>query len=131
MTFRRTHTCGELTAEHIGVETVLNGWVGPRRDLGGVIFIDLRDRYGVTQIIFTETDANLHEKAEKLRAEYVVGIKGKVIARGKENININLGTGEIEIEVTELEIYSKATTPPFEIKDGITTNEETRLRYRI
>ena len=130
MTFRRTHTCGELTAEHIGEEIVLNGWIGPRRDLGGVIFIDLRDRYGVTQIIFTETDANLHEKAEKLRAEYVVGIKGKVIARGKENININLGTGEIEIEVTELEIYSKAATPPFEIKDGITTNEETRLRYR-
>ena len=130
MTFRRTHTCGELTAEHIGEEIVLNGWIGPRRDLGGVIFIDLRDRYGVTQIIFTETDANFHEKAEKLRAEYVVGIKGKVIARGKENININLGTGEIEIEVTELEIYSKAATPPFEIKDGITTNEETRLRYR-
>lgn len=130
MTFRRTHTCGELTAEHIGEETVLNGWVGPRRDLGGVIFIDLRDRYGVTQIVFTETDANLHEKAEKLRAEYVVGIKGKVIARGKENINENLATGEIEIEVTELEIYSEAATPPFEIKDGITTNEETRLRYR-
>ncbi len=130
MTFRRTHTCGELTAKNIGEEIVLNGWVGPRRDLGGVIFIDLRDRYGVTQIIFTETDADLHEKAEKLRAEYVIGIKGKVIPRGDENINPNLTTGEIEIEVTELEIYSEADTPPFEIKDGISTNEETRLRYR-
>lgn len=130
MTFRRTHTCGELSAKNIGEEIVLNGWVGPRRDLGGVIFIDLRDRYGVTQIIFTETDAELHEKAEKLRAEYVIGIKGKVIARGDENINSNLTTGEIEIEVTELEIYSEADTPPFEIKDGIATNEEIRLRYR-
>lgn len=130
MTFRRTHTCGELSAKNIGEEIVLNGWVGPRRDLGGVIFIDLRDRYGVTQIIFTETDAELHEKAEKLRAEYVIGIKGKVIARGDENINSNLTTGEVEIEVTELEIYSEADTPPFEIKDGIATNEEIRLRYR-
>ena len=89
MTLIRTNTCGELTRKNIGEEIILNGWVGPRRDLGGVIFIDLRDRYGVTQIIFTETDATLHEKAEKLRAEYVVGVKGKVIARGKENINPN------------------------------------------
>ena len=96
MTFRRTHTCGELTAEHIGEEIVLNGWIGPRRDLGGVIFIDLRDRYGVTQIIFTETDANLHEKAENSEPNMgEVGIKGKVIARGKENINKVLRTGEI------------------------------------
>lgn len=130
MTFKRTHTCGELTASNIGEEVILNGWVGPRRDLGGVIFIDLRDRYGITQIIFTETDETLHAKAEKLRAEYVIGIKGKVIARGDENKNPNLTTGEIEIEVTELEIYSEADTPPFEIKDGIATNEEVRLRYR-
>jgi aspartyl-tRNA synthetase len=130
MTFKRTHTCGALTAKNIGEEVILNGWVGPRRDLGGVIFIDLRDRYGITQIIFTETDENLHAKAEKLRAEYVIGIKGKVIPRGDENKNPNLTTGEIEIEVTDLEIYSEADTPPFEIKDGIATNEEVRLRYR-
>ncbi|SMO91513.1 aspartate--tRNA ligase [Gracilimonas mengyeensis] len=130
MTLKRTHTCGELTAEQIGREVILNGWVGPRRDLGGVIFIDLRDRYGVTQVVFTEEDEALHEKAEHLRAEYVIGIKGKVIARGEENINSNLPTGEIEIEATDLVIYSEAETPPFEIKDGITTNDEVRLKYR-
>jgi aspartyl-tRNA synthetase len=130
MTLKRTHTCGELTAEHIGQEVVLNGWVGPRRDLGGLIFIDLRDRYGVTQIVFTETDADLHARAEGLRAEYVIGIKGKVIPRGEENINPKLVTGEVEIEVTDLVIYSEADTPPFEIKDGIATNEEVRLKYR-
>ena len=130
MTFKRTHTCGELTAAHLGEEVILNGWVGPRRDLGGLIFIDLRDRYGITQVVFTETDEELHQKAEQLRAEYVICIKGKVIPRGEENVNPNLVTGEIEIEATSLVIYSEAETPPFEIKDGIPTNEETRLRYR-
>lgn len=129
-TLQRSHTCGELTAQHIGQQVVLNGWVGPRRDLGGLIFIDLRDRYGVTQIVFTETDATIHERAEQLRAEYVIGIKGKVIARGEENINPKLVTGEVEIEVSDLVIYSEALTPPFEIKDGITTNEEVRLKHR-
>jgi aspartyl-tRNA synthetase len=129
-TLQRSHTCGELTAQHIGQQVVLNGWVGPRRDLGGLIFIDLRDRYGVTQIVFTETDATIHERAEQLRAEYVIGIKGTVIARGEENINPKLVTGEVEIEVSDLVIYSEALTPPFEIKDGITTNEEVRLKHR-
>ncbi|MEX0607939.1 MAG: aspartate--tRNA ligase [Balneolaceae bacterium] len=130
MTFKRTHTCGELSAKNIGEEVILNGWVGPRRDLGGVIFIDLRDRYGITQVVFTEKDDKIHEKAEQLRSEYVIGIKGKVIARGRENINPKLPTGEIEIETTDLVIYSEADTPPFEIKDGISTNEEVRLKYR-
>jgi aspartyl-tRNA synthetase len=130
MTLKRTHTCGELTAENIGEEVILNGWVGPRRDLGGVIFIDLRDRYGITQVVFTETDEKLHAKAEELRAEYVVGVKGKVITRGDENVNPNLVTGEIEVEATGLIFYSEAETPPFEIKDGIATNEEVRLKYR-
>ncbi len=130
MTLKRTHTCGELTAENIGDEVILNGWVGPRRDLGGVIFIDLRDRYGITQVVFTETDEKLHAKAEELRAEYVVGVKGKVITRGDENVNTNLVTGEIEVEATDLIFYSEAETPPFEIKDGIATNEEVRLKYR-
>ena len=130
MALKRTHTCGELTTANIGEEVILNGWVGPRRDLGGLIFIDLRDRYGITQVVFTETDENVHQKAEHLRAEYVVCVKGKVIARGEENKNSNLVTGEIEIEATDLIIYSEAETPPFEVKDGITTNEEVRLRYR-
>ena len=129
-TLQRSHTCGELTAQHIGQQVVLNGWVGPRRDLGGLIFIDLRDRSGVTQIVFTATDATIHERAEQLRAEYVIGIKGTVIARGEENINPKLVTGEVEIEVSDLVIYSEALTPPFEIKDGITTNEEVRLKHR-
>jgi aspartyl-tRNA synthetase len=130
MTLKRTHTCGELTAKNISEEVILNGWVGPRRDLGGVIFIDLRDRYGVTQVVFKEEDDRLHEKAEELRAEYVIGIKGKVITRGEENINTKMPTGEVEIEATDLVIYSEAETPPFEIKDGIPTNEEVRLKYR-
>ena len=127
---QRSHTCGELTTQHIGQQVVLNGWVGPRRDLGGLIFIDLRDRYGITQIVFTETDATIHERAEQLRAEYVIGIKGTVIARGEENINPKLVTGVVEIEVSDLVIYSEAITPPFEIKDGITTSEEVRLKHR-
>ena len=129
-TLQRSHSCGELTAQHIGQQVVLNGWVGPRRDLGGLIFIDLRDRFGVTQIVFTETDVVLHKRAEELRSEYVIGIKGTVIARGEENINPKLVTGEVEIEVNDLVIYSEAQTPPFEIKDGITTNEEVRLKHR-
>ena len=104
-TLQRSHSCGELTAQHIGQQVVLNGWVGPRRDLGGLIFIDLRDRFGVTQIVFTETDVVLHKRAEELRAEFVIGIKGTVIARGEENINPKMVTGEVEIEVNDLVIY--------------------------
>jgi len=130
MTWKRTHNCGELTTENTGEEIVLNGWVDTRRDLGGVIFIDLRDRYGITQIVFYETDKKLHEKAEELRSEYVIGVKGVVEERSEENINETLETGKVEIRVEELEIYSKAETPPFEIKEGIGTGEELRLKYR-
>src|SRR5690554_5640245 len=130
MALKRTHTCGELTTKNVGEEVILNGWVGPRRDLGGLIFIDLRDRYGITQVVFTETDQKVHQKAKHLRAEFVVCVKGKVILRGDENKNQNLVTGEIEIEATDLVIYSESETPPFEIEDGINTNEEVRLKYR-
>jgi len=130
MTWKRTHHCSELTLENTGEEVVLNGWVATRRDVGGVIFIDLRDRRGITQIVFYETDEQLHEKAEELRTEFVIGIKGVVEKRGEENINPELTTGSIEIRVTELEIYSEAETTPFEIKDGINTSEELRLKYR-
>jgi len=130
MALTRTHTCGELTGKDIGKEVVLNGWVATRRDLGGVIFIDLRDRYGITQVVFKEENKKLHEQAEQLRSEYVIGIKGKVISRDEININPELPTGQIEIETTELIIYSKAETPPFEIKDDVKTNEELRLKYR-
>ena len=130
MEWKRTHNCGSLTTENTGDEIVLKGWVDNRRDLGGVIFIDLRDRYGITQIVFYETDEKLHEKAEELRTEYVIGIKGVVEERGEENVNDELTTGGIEIRVEELEIYSEAETTPFEIKDDIGTAEELRLKYR-
>ncbi|WP_138430639.1 aspartate--tRNA ligase [Fodinibius saliphilus] len=130
MTWKRSHHCSELTTENTGEEVILNGWVATRRDLGGVIFIDLRDRNGITQIVFYETDENLHQKAEQLRSEYVIGIKGVVEKRGEENINEELTTGGVEIRVTDLKIYSEAETTPFEIKEDIATNEETRLKYR-
>lgn len=130
MSFIRSHNCGELTSKNKGEEVVLNGWIATRRDLGGLIFIDLRDRYGITQIVFDENNKNLHSLAEKLRSEYVIGVKGVVLLRDQETINPEMKTGEIEVEVTELLVYSKAETPPFEIKDQIATNEEVRLRYR-
>ncbi len=130
MSWNRTHTCGELTLNNRGEDVILNGWISTRRDLGGLIFIDLRDRYGITQIVFDETNKELHSQAEQLRNEFAIGVKGKVLQRDKETINPEMKTGEVEVEVTELRVYSKAETPPFEIKDGIATNEETRLRYR-
>ncbi len=130
MSWIRTHNCGELTKNDKGSEVILNGWVATRRDLGGLIFIDLRDRYGITQIVFDEQNKKLHEMAELLRSEYVIGVKGTVISRSKETINPDMPTGEIEVEVTDMQVYSKAETPPFEIKDDIPTNEEVRLRYR-
>ncbi|MDZ7755342.1 MAG: OB-fold nucleic acid binding domain-containing protein [Rhodohalobacter sp.] len=130
MSWLRTHTCGELTIDDKKKEVVLNGWVSKRRDLGGVIFIDLRDRYGITQIVFDEENSELHSMAEDLRSEYVIGVKGVVLNRSEETINPEMETGEIEVEVNELKVYSKAETPPFEIKDDLKTNEETRLKHR-
>ena len=130
MSFIRSHNCGELTTKNKGESVILNGWIATRRDLGGLIFIDLRDRYGITQIVFDENNKELHSQAEKLRSEYVIGVKGVVLHRDKETINPEMKTGEIEVEVTDLTVYSKAKTTPFEIKDQIATNEEVRLRYR-
>ena len=131
MTLKRTHTCGELTKSDKDNEVLLNGWVDTRRDLGGVIFIDLRDRYGITQVVFSpQDDEAAHQKADQLRPEFVIGVKGYVRQRDAENINPNVKTGEIEIRVDELTIYSKAETPPFEIKDDVRANEDIRLKYR-
>lgn len=130
MTWNRSHTCGELTAEQTGEQVTLNGWVDSRRDLGGVIFIDLRDRYGITQVVFNEPEKELHDKAEELRSEFVIGVRGKVKERDEENINEELATGKVEVVVEDLRIYSRAETPPFEIKDDIRTGEEIRLKYR-
>ena len=131
MLLNRTHTCGELNLSHVGENVTLNGWVNIRRDLGGVIFIDLRDRYGLTQVVFSpQDDAQAHLAADELRNEFVIGITGKVQQRDAENINPKMKTGEVEVRVHTLHIYSRAKTPPFEIKDDIQTNEETRLKYR-
>jgi aspartyl-tRNA synthetase len=128
----RTHTCGELTHKDIGQKVVLSGWVHRRRDHGGVIFIDLRDRYGLTQITFNpECSADVHARADKLRNEWVIQVEGEVIARPEDMINKNLQTGEIEIEVSALVVLNKSKTPPFEIGDDkLEANEAIRLKYR-
>lgn len=131
MTLQRTHTCGELRKTDTGKQVILNGWVDTRRDLGGVIFIDLRDRYGKTQLVFSpQDDAESHAIADQLRTEYVIGIKGVVENRDDVNVNPKMATGEIDIRCSDLVIYSKAETPPFEIKDDTKVNDDVRLKYR-
>ena len=126
---KRTVSCGFLREEHINTSVVINGWVASRRDLGGLIFIDLRDRYGITQaIIEPENRPDLAEKAKEIRSEFVLWIKGNV--RLRSNPNLNIPTGKIEILVDDFEIINKAELPPFEIADGIQTNEELKLTYR-
>ncbi len=128
---KRTHTCGELKAEQAGTETRLNGWVDRRRDLGGLIFIDLRDRYGVTQIVFEpDAGAELIERAKTLRNEFVIGVRGMVKCRDEANINPKLSTGTIEVHAQKLQIYNATKTPPFEIQEANQTNEEIRLKHR-
>ncbi|MDD4902251.1 MAG: aspartate--tRNA ligase [Patescibacteria group bacterium] len=132
----RTHTCGQLRKEQIGQAVELSGWVYRRRDHGGVIFIDLRDRYGVTQIKFDldhGTSAEVMKNADQLRSEWVINIKGKVAARPAEMINTKLATGEIEIEVAELKILSKSKALPFELEEEKESqaNEQIRLKYRF
>ena len=127
----RTHTCGELNERDIGKTATVCGWVGGRRDHGNLIFIDVRDGYGVTQIVFNpQADASLHKKAEELRSEFVVRVTGKVESRPEGTQNPKLATGKIELAAKELEILNKALTPPFEIMDDIAVTEEARLRYR-
>jgi aspartyl-tRNA synthetase len=130
--YRRTHTCGALRREDINTSVTLSGWVNRRRDHGGLIFIDLRDRFGLTQLVFDPIKApEAHRQAEKLRLEWVISIKGKVIPREEGMANPKLATGEIEVLVEEIDILSKAKTPPFSICDEqIDVNEELRLKYR-
>jgi aspartyl-tRNA synthetase len=128
---RRTHHCGELRAKDVGQTVVLCGWVHRRRDHGGLIFIDLRDRSGLVQVVFSSKEADLHLKAQALRIEYVVAVKGKVIKRAPETVNKELPTGEIEIAAEELEILNTAKTPPIEVADPRTEPDEmVRLKYR-
>lgn len=128
---RRTHNCCELSADDVGTEVVLMGWVQRRRDHGGVIFVDLRDREGITQVVFNpKVDKEIHEKAHAIRNEYVLGILGNVMKRPEGMINPGLITGEIEIMVTELRILNAAKTPPFLIEDRLDVSENVRLTYR-
>ncbi|SCA63700.1 Aspartate--tRNA(Asp/Asn) ligase [Chlamydiales bacterium SCGC AG-110-M15] len=131
-TYTRTHHCGALGASDIGITVSLSGWVHRWRDHGGLIFIDLRDRFGLTQIVFDpEVNLDAHAVAEKLRSEWVINVKGKVIPRHEGMANPKLKTGEIEIEVNELEVLSEAKTPPFSICDEqIDVREDIRLKYR-
>ena len=125
----RTNTCGELTIKNVGQEVTLCGWLQRSRDLGGMTFIDLRDRYGITQLAFNmETNAELCEKVRKLGREYVIQAKGKVIERASKNTKIP--TGEIEIEVKELNVLNEAKTPPFTIEDNSDGGDDLRMKYR-
>jgi aspartyl-tRNA synthetase len=127
---RRTHSCGALRAGDIGTTATLYGWVHNRRDHGGIVFVDLRDRDGLTQVAFRpDSSPRAHELAGELRSEFCIGVHGKVISRGG-NVNPKLPTGEIEVDAQDLEIFSRSETPPFVIEDNTDTSETVRLRHR-
>lgn len=122
--------CAQLTEQNVGQEVTVMGWVDTRRDLGGLIFIDVRDTSGVMQCVFDSAEYKDFAKVESLRNEYVVAIRGKVLLRDEETINPNIATGTIEVRATDLKILSAAKTPPFYIEDGVNVREELRLKYR-
>lgn len=128
---KRTHNCGELRAAHEGKEVTLAGWVHSYRDHGGLVFIDLRDREGLTQVVFNpDTNPAAHELGRQLRTEWVIAVRGNVRHRAEGMENPKLATGDIEVDGVELDVLNKAATPPFEIDDQVNVNEELRLRYR-
>jgi aspartyl-tRNA synthetase len=126
---KRTNTCGDLRVSDVGKRAIVMGWVHRRRDLGGVIFIHLRDRYGVTQLVFFE-GSPAHDRAEELRTEYVIAAEGVVSVRTPETINPNLPTGEVEILVETVWILNESRTPPFPMEDSVDVSEDARLKYR-
>ena len=128
---KRTHRCGELSAANVGEYVTVMGWVQKQRNKGGIIFVDLRDRAGILQVIFEESDCGKEnfEKAEKLRSEFVAAVTGRVEKRAAA-VNENLATGEIEVRAESLRILSEAETPPFPIEAESRTKEELRLKYR-
>jgi aspartyl-tRNA synthetase len=125
----RTHTCGALTAADVGRDVVLLGWVHRVRDLGSLVFIDIRDRHGITQVVVRD-NAQLVAAAERLRAEYVIAVLGRVEARAPETVNPKVKTGEIEVSATEIRLLNDAKTPPFPVADDTPVSEDTRLTYR-
>lgn len=127
----RTHNCAELRKEDLTKKVRLCGWVSTRRDHGEIIFMDIRDKYGITQIVFDpEKNKEAHEKAHELRTEYCVRIFGQVAMRPEGTVNEKIPTGEVEVDVREIEVFSGSLTPPFEIKDSENVSEEVRLKYR-
>ena len=126
----RTSYCGLLTSEHVGEGVTLSGWVDRRRDHGGVIFIDLRDREGIAQVVFDPDGEQYFQLADSLRSEYVIKVTGTVRKRSIETINSNMRTGEIEIYGTFLEVYNSALTPPFQLDNHVSVGEDVRLKYR-
>ena len=129
--FKRSHTCGELTLKEVGDDIALNGWVNSTRDHGGLIFIDLRDRYGITQLTFNEEiNSEAFTQAKKLSMEDVISVKGEVIKRDVNAIRKEISSGEIEVEVSELIILNESKPLPFLISDRESASEETRLKYR-
>lgn len=131
MSTTRSHNCGQLTTASIGEKVTLNGWVQTRRDLGGVLFIDLRDRTGIVQIVFNpDYSGEALQIADKVRSEYVLAVSGTVVKRDEETVNRNLPTGEIEVQITDIEVLNAAKTPPFFIEDGVEVDESLRMKYR-
>jgi aspartyl-tRNA synthetase len=129
--YGRTYFCGDVPDSAIGEKVTLKGWVSKRRDLGGLIFIDLRDRSGIVQVVFNpDVSKEALETAEKIRSEYVLDIQGTVIAREDGTINPNLKTGKIEVQAEMVSIINEAKTPPFSITDKTDASEDIRLKYR-
>jgi aspartyl-tRNA synthetase len=127
----RTHNCGELNAKDTDKEVTLSGWVASRRDHGEIIFMDLRDKHGVTQIVFDpEKNREVHKQAHELKNEFCVKVKGKVSPRPEGTVNPKIPTGEIEVEIDQIEVLSESATPPFEIRENVNVSEEVRLKYR-
>ncbi|OCS94657.1 aspartate--tRNA ligase [Caryophanon latum] len=127
---KRTHVASDLTLEQIEQQVVLKGWVQKRRDLGGLIFVDLRDRSGIVQVVFGDNSKEALELADKIRSEYVIEVAGKVIKRDPSQVNPNIASGEIEVVADTLTIINKAKTTPFAIEDDVEVNEDLRLKYR-
>ena len=128
----RTHTCGELTKGDVGNEAVVMGWVRRRRNLGGLLFVDLFDRHGITQVVFRpDDDPEIFARAEKLGAEYVIGVRGEVVARPEGTVNPGLPTGEVEVHVAELRVLNASETPPFVMEEPLKASDELRLEYRF
>src|SRR5262249_13908528 len=128
---RRTHTCGQLRAEDAGKNAVIMGWVHRRRDLGGVIFMHLRDRDGVTQVVcHADAAAEVHARAEEVRPEYVVAVQGVVEPRSAETVNPNLETGTVEVVAEKIWILNESRTPPIPMEESIDVAEDARLKFR-